>query len=140
GILSTAIAFVLVLLYMGIYYFGAGLIADVALLLNLVLLVGAMAALRATLTLPGIAGIVLTLGMAVDANILVYERIREEQARGRTVGQAVAEGFDRAFTTIVDSNVTTLITALFLGIFGTGSIKGFAITLGLGLIISMFTA
>ena len=116
------------------------MIANVALLLNLVLLVGAMAFLEGTLTLPGIAGIVLTLGMAVDANILIYERIREEQARGRSVARAVGEGFDRAFTTIVDSNVTTFLTALFLYVFGTGAIKGFAVTLSLGLLASMFTA
>ena len=140
GLLSTAIAFLLVLIYMGIYYFRAGMIANVALLMNLVLLVGAMAFLDATLTLPGIAGIVLTLGMAVDANILVYERIREEQARGRSVHKAVSEGFDRAFTTIVDSNVTTFFTALFLLWFGEGAIKGFAVTLILGLVASMFTA
>lgn len=140
GLLSTVLAFLLVLAYMAVYYFLAGVIADVALLLNLVLLVGAMAFLRSTLTLPGIAGIVLTLGMAVDANILVFERIREELKRGRTVAQAVAEGFDRAFTTIVDSNVTTFLTAAFLYVFGTGAIQGFAVTLTLGLLASMFTA
>jgi len=140
GLLSTVIAFALVLLYMAIYYFGAGLIANVALFLNLVLLVGWLAFLNGALTLPGIAGIVLTLGMAVDANILVYERIREEQNRGKSVHRAVAEGFERAFTTIVDSNVTTFITALFLVVFGSGSIMGFAITLILGLLASMFTA
>ncbi len=140
GILSTAIAFGLVLLYMAIFYFGAGMIANAALLLNLVLLLGSLAFLDGALTLPGIAGVVLTLGMAVDANILVYERIREEQNRGKSVHRAVAEGFDRAFTTIVDSNVTTFITALFLLSFGSGSIKGFAVTLILGLLASMFTA
>jgi SecD/SecF fusion protein len=140
GLTSTAIAFLLVLIYMLVYYRTAGLFANVALLLNLVLLVGSMAFLEAALTLPGIAGVVLTLGMAVDANILVYERIREEQARGRSVGRAVSEGFDRAFTTIVDSNVTTFFTAIFLYVFGTGSIKGFAVSLSLGLLASMFTA
>ena len=140
GLMSTLIAFGLVLLYMAIYYFGAGLIANAALLLNLVLLLGSLAFLDGALTLPGIAGIVLTLGMAVDANILVYERIREEQNRGKSVQRAVAEGFDRAFTTIVDSNVTTFITAVFLLGFGSGSIKGFAVTLILGLTASMFTA
>jgi SecD/SecF fusion protein len=140
GLLSTAIAFALVLLYMAVYYFFAGIIADVALLLNLVLTVGAMAFLGATLTLPGLAGVVLSLGMAVDANILIFERIREEQARGRSVARAVGEGFERAFTTIVDSNVTTFFTALFLYAFGTGSIQGFAVTLTLGLLASMFTA
>ena len=140
GLWSTLIAFALVLAFMLIYYLVAGAFADLALVLNLVLLIGAMAFLEATLTLPGIAGIVLTLGMAVDANILVFERIREEQARGRPVARAVAEGFDRAFTTIVDSNVTTLFTAAFLYAYGTGAIKGFAVTLALGLLASMFTA
>ena len=140
GVWSTGFAFLVVLLYMVLYYFRSGLIADVALLLNLVLLVGAMAFLDAVLTLPGIAGVVLTLGMAVDANILVYERIREEQQRGRSIQKAVSEGFDRAFTTIVDSHVTTFLTAIFLYIFGAGSIKGFAVTLGIGLIASMFTS
>ncbi len=140
GLLATLVAFVLVLLFMIAFYLGSGMIANVALLMNLVLLVGAMAFLDATLTLPGIAGIVLTLGMAVDANILIFERIREEQAAGRTLVRAVAEGYDRAFTTIVDSNVTTFFTAVFLYAFGTGSIKGFAVSLTLGLLASMFTA
>ncbi|MBL9085559.1 MAG: protein translocase subunit SecD [Planctomycetia bacterium] len=140
GILSTALAFALVLLYMAIFYRLAGMIANVALLLNLVLLVGAMAFLKSTLTLPGIAGVVLTLGMAVDANILIFERIREELKAGRSTAQAVSEGFARAFTTIVDSNVTTFFTAIFLYVFGSGAIQGFAVTLSLGLLASMFTA
>lgn len=140
GLLSVALAFVLVLVYMAVFYRRAGLFADVALLLNLVLLVGAMAFLKGTLTLPGIAGIVLTLGMAVDANILIFERLREELKRGRSNAQAVSEGFDRAFTTIIDSNVTTLLTAAFLYAFGTGAIQGFAVTLFIGLVASMFTA
>jgi SecD/SecF fusion protein len=140
GITSTVVAFALVLLFMVAFYRWAGVVADLALLLNLVLLVGAMAFFEATLTLPGIAGVVLTLGMAVDANILIFERIREEQAAGRSVPRAIAEGYDRAFTTIVDSNVTTFITALFLYAFGSGSIQGFAVSLSLGLLASMFTA
>jgi SecD/SecF fusion protein len=140
GILSTVVAFALVLAFMVGFYLWAGVVADLALVLNLVLLVGAMAFFDATLTLPGVAGIVLTLGMAVDANILVFERIREEQKAGRTVARAVAEGYQRAFTTIVDSNVTTFITAAFLYAFGSGAIKGFAVSLTLGLLASMFTA
>jgi len=140
GILSTVLAFALVLLYMALFYRAAGMIANVALFLNLVLLVGAMAFLKSTLTLPGIAGVVLTLGMAVDANILIFERIREELKAGRSTAQAVSEGFARAFTTIVDSNVTTFFTAIFLYMFGSGAIQGFAVTLALGLLASMFTA
>jgi len=140
GVLSTAVAFGLVLVFMLAFYLWAGMVANLALVLNLVLLMGAMAFLQATLTLPGIAGIVLTLGMAVDANILIYERIREEQARGRSLVQALSDGYDRAFTTIVDSNVTTFLTALFLYVLGSGAIKGFAVSLTLGLLASMFTA
>jgi SecD/SecF fusion protein len=140
GVISTVLAFLLVLIYMAIFYRAAGMVANVALLLNLVLLVGAMAFLKSTLTLPGIAGVVLTLGMAVDANILIFERIREELKAGRSTAQAVSEGFARAFTTIVDSNVTTFFTAIFLYVFGSGAIQGFAVTLSLGLLASMFTA
>ncbi len=140
GMLSTLVAFALVLLFMLGFYFWAGLVANLALVLNLVLLMGAMAFLQATLTLPGIAGVVLTLGMAVDANILIYERIREEQARGRSLVQAIGDGYDRAFVTIVDSNVTTFLTAIFLYVLGSGAIKGFAVSLTLGLLASMFTA
>jgi SecD/SecF fusion protein len=140
GILSTVVAFGLVLVFMVGFYLWAGVVADLALVLNLVLLLGAMSFFDATLTLPGIAGVVLTLGMAVDANILVFERIREEQNAGRTVARAVGEGYQRAFTTIVDSNVTTFITAAFLYALGSGSIKGFAVSLTLGLLASMFTA
>ena len=140
GLRAALVGLALVIVFMLIYYKGAGVNADVALILNAVLLLGAMAALRATLTLPGIAGIILTIGMAVDANVLIFERIREELDLGKTVRSAVDLGFSRAFATIVDSNLTTLIAALFLFQFGTGPIKGFAVTLSLGILISMFTA
>jgi len=140
GLRAAIVGLILVVVFMLIYYKGAGINADVALILNALLLLGAMAALRATLTLPGIAGIILTIGMAVDANVLIFERIREEMALGKTVRSAVDLGFSRAFATIVDTNLTTLIAALFLFQFGTGPIKGFAVTLSLGILISMFTA
>jgi preprotein translocase subunit SecD len=125
---------------MAFYYRLAGVIADVALVLNVVLLIGALAALNATLTLPGIAGIILTIGMSVDSNVLIFERIREELRLGKPVRLAVDGGYDKAFLTIVDSHVTTLITALVLFLFGTGPIKGFAVTLSLGVTINLFTA
>jgi preprotein translocase subunit SecD len=140
GVRSGLVGIALVMLFMLVYYKGAGINANVALLLNALLLLGAMAAFKATLTLPGIAGIILTVGMAVDANVLIFERIREELALGKTVRNAVDLGFSRALGTIIDSNLTTLIAALFLFQFGTGPIKGFAVTLSLGIIISMFTA
>jgi SecD/SecF fusion protein len=140
GILSIIVAFVLVLVFMVVYYRGSGIIANVALLLNLVMLVGFLAFFQAVLTLPGIAGIVLTVGMAVDANILINERIREERRGGRTLRRAVAEGYDRALSAIIDANVTSIITAIFLYNFGSGPVQGFAITLAIGLMVSMFTA
>ncbi|MGQ0613834.1 MAG: protein translocase subunit SecD [Planctomycetaceae bacterium] len=140
GVLSTLVAFVLVLLIMIAYYRGPGMVANFALLLNLVLLVGVLTWFGAVLTLPGIAGVVLTVGMAVDANILVFERIKEERTKGRTVAQSIAAGYDRALVTIVDSNLTTLITAYFLFQIGSGPVRGFGITLAIGIIISMFTA
>ncbi|KAF0136832.1 MAG: preprotein translocase subunit SecD [Rhodospirillaceae bacterium] len=117
-----------------------GLLADLALLINLVLLIGLLSAIGATLTLPGIAGIVLTLGMAVDANVLIYERMREEYRNGRSVINALDAGFQRALTTILDSNLTTLMAALLLFQFGSGPIRGFAVTLGFGILTSLFTA
>jgi len=129
-----------VVLFMVIYYKGAGLIADIALVLNLLLTMAGLAALDATLTLPGVAGIILTIGMAVDANVLIYERIREELRLGKTPRAAVDTGFDRASITILDTNVTNLIAAVVLYQFGTGPIKGFALTLTLGIIASMFSA
>ncbi|MEM8885340.1 MAG: protein translocase subunit SecD [Planctomycetota bacterium] len=140
GVLSTAIAFGCVLVIMAWLYFGPGLIANLALILNLVLLVGVLSWFEAVLTLPGIAGVLLTVGMAVDANILVFERIKEEKAKGRTIGQAVETGFDRALVTIIDANLTTLITAYFLFQIGSGPVRGFGVTLAIGILVSMFTA
>ncbi|MCK4223671.1 MAG: protein translocase subunit SecD [candidate division Zixibacteria bacterium] len=140
GTTSVIIGFCLVLLFMVIYYKLSGLIADFAVLLNLFFLMAAMAALRATLTMPGIAGIILTVGMAVDANVLIFERIREELRTGKTVRAAIDAGYKRALTAIIDANITTLITAAVLFNLGTGPIKGFAVVLSLGVAISLFTA
>jgi len=140
GIRSTMIAGAMVIIFMVVYYRMAGAIADFALMLNLVCLVGALAGLNATLTLPGIAGIILTIGMGVDSNVLIFERIREELRTGKPVRPAVDAGYDKAFLTIVDSHVTTLITGFALFLFGTGPIKGFAVTLCLGIAINLFTA
>ncbi|MGD9044916.1 MAG: protein translocase subunit SecD [Desulfobacterales bacterium] len=140
GLISMCIGGILVILFMIIYYKGAGIIADVALILNIVLIAGGLAGFKATLTLPGIAGIILTIGMAVDANVIIFERIREELTLGRTPRAAIDAGYDRASLTILDANVTTLIAAVVLFQFGTGAIKGFAVTLSLGVIASLFTA
>jgi len=140
GVRAGVVGLILVILFMVIYYKLSGLNAVFALSLNIVILLGAMAYFGATLTLPGIAGAILTIGMAVDANVLIFERIREELAIGKTVRSAIDTGFSRAFGTIVDSNLTTLIAALFLFQFGTGPVKGFAVTLSIGLLASMFTA
>src|SRR5437773_11791053 len=140
GIRSTLVAGVVVVTFMMVYYRVSGVIADFALVLNLVCLLGALAGLNATLTLPGIAGIILTIGMGVDSNVLIFERIREELRTGKPVRPAVDAGYDKAFLTIVDSHVTTLITGLALFLFGTGPIKGFAVTLCLGIAINLFTA
>ncbi|MGB0733497.1 MAG: protein translocase subunit SecD, partial [Pontibacterium sp.] len=140
GVTSVQIGFALVLIFMAVYYRVFGLLANVALTLNLVLLVAIMSMLSATLTLPGIAGIVLTVGMAVDANVLIFARIKEELKAGLPVQSAIHAGFERAFTTIMDANVTTLLAALILFAMGTGPVKGFAITLSVGIITSMFTA
>lgn len=140
GILATVAALGLVILFMLLFYGRMGLVANVALVLNLVLLLGALAAFQSALSLPGIAGIVLTLGAAVDANILINERIREERQAGKSLHRAIGEGYHRALTTIVDANMTSIITAAFLYLYGTGSIRGFAVSLALGLLISMFTA
>ncbi|MEO6461656.1 MAG: protein translocase subunit SecD [Candidatus Eisenbacteria bacterium] len=140
GIKATWIGSLLVIAFIIVYYRGSGMIAVLALFLNLLLLFAGMAALRSTLTLPGIAGIVLTVGMAVDTNVLIFERIREELRSGKTVRAAIELGYDRAFRTILDAHVTTLISAAFLFQFGTGPIKGFAITLSIGLLANMFTA
>ncbi|MFW6188821.1 MAG: protein translocase subunit SecD [Planctomycetota bacterium] len=140
GLLSLAIAGVLVLTFIGLYYIGCGWVADGALIMNLVLLVGILSILGAALTLPGMAGILLTVGMAVDANVLIFERIREESESGKSVRLALRNGYDRAFTTIVDANVTTLLTAVVLYLVGTGPVRGFAVTLSFGILLSMFTA
>ena len=125
---------------MFIYYRTFGLFANVALTLNLVLMVAVLSVFQATLTLPGVAGIVLTVGMAVDANVLIFERIREELGNGNSPQASIHMGYNRALATIVDANITTLIAALVLFNFGTGPIKGFAITLSIGIVTSMFTA
>jgi preprotein translocase subunit SecD len=140
GLRASAIGFVLLVLAVIFYYRRAGINAVLALLLNLVILLGMMAYFHATLTLPGIAGIILTLGMAVDSNVLVFERIREELREGKAVRAAIENGFTRAFGTIIDTHMTTIISALFLFQFGTGPIKGFAVTLLIGLGASVFTA
>lgn len=140
GLYACAIGFFLVVLFMIVYYKLSGVIADIALLLNLLFVLAIMAGLNATLTLPGIAGLILIIGMSVDANVIIFERIREELAVGKTVRSAVGAGFSRAFLTIMDANITTLITAGILYWIGTGPIKGFAITLIFGIIVSLFTA
>jgi preprotein translocase subunit SecD len=140
GKLAGIIATVLVVVFMILYYRISGVIADFALVLNIVLLIGAMAAINATLTLPGIAGIILAIGMAVDSNVLMFERMREELRAGKTPRSAVEGGYKKAFWTIFDSHVTTLLTAAVLFQFGTGPIKGFAVTLSLGVAINLFTA
>ena len=140
GQIAAVVGLALVIVYMFVSYGLFGLLADVALAVNVILILGALSAIQATLTLPGIAGIVLTMGMAVDANVLVFERIREELRRGRSVMAAIEGGYSRAISTIIDSNLTTLFAALFLYIFGSGPIKGFAVTLSIGIATSLFTA
>ncbi|MEJ2401700.1 MAG: protein translocase subunit SecD [Xanthomonadales bacterium] len=140
GFKSVVIGFILVLVFMAAYYRVFGLVADLALFANLILLVSLLSMLGATLTMPGIAGIVLTVGMAVDANVLIFERIREELRNGNTPQASIRAGYDKAFSTIADANITTLIAAFVLFLFGTGPIKGFAVTLSLGIVTSMFTA
>jgi preprotein translocase subunit SecD len=140
GLLSMLIGGLLVVAFMVVYYKMAGLIADVALVLNIMMIGAGLAGFQATLTLPGIAGIILTIGMAVDANVIIFERIREELTLGRTPRAAIDAGYNRATLTILDANVTTLIAAVVLFQFGTGPVKGFAVTLSLGVVASMFTA
>ena len=137
---SILIAGLLVFLFMAIYYGVSGIIADLALLLNIIFVMGILAALDATLTLPGIAGLTLTIGMAVDSNVLIFERIREELRSGKTIRAGIDAGYSRALWTIIDSHVTSLITAAILFMFGTGPIRGFAVTMFWGVSISMFTA
>ncbi len=140
GTLSVIIGLGIVLVFMLIYYRFSGLIADFALIWNIVLVLAVLASLQATLTLPGIAGLILTVGMSIDANVIIFERIREELRKGKTPKAAVKSGYDRALTTIIDANMTTVIAALVLWQFGTGPIKGFATVLFWGILISMFTA
>ncbi|KAA0258679.1 protein translocase subunit SecD [Deferribacter autotrophicus] len=140
GITASIIGFVLVVLFMAVYYRFAGVIADIALFLNFIIILGVMGMFKATLTLPGIAGLILTIGMSVDANVLIFERIREEVRLGRTALSAIEAGFEKAMSTILDANITTLIAAIVLFQFGTGPVKGFAVTLSIGILASMFTA
>ena len=140
GLLSFLGAFLLVIIYMFFYYSRAGLVADLALLMNVFFIIGILASMGAVLTLPGIAGIVLTLGMAVDANVIIYERVREEVRAGKGMRVAIDEGFKHSYSAIIDGNVTTLITAIVLYIFGSGPIQGFATTLIIGILSSLFTA
>jgi len=140
GFKSVIIGFILVLIFMAFYYRVFGLVANMALTLNLVLIVAVLSMFQATLTLPGIAGIVLTVGMAVDANVLIYERIKEELRNGLTPQAAINSGYEKAFSTIADANITTFIAAIVLYGMGTGPIKGFAVTLAIGIVSSMFTA
>ena len=140
GLMATLIGSLLVILFMIVYYRLSGAIADLALIINIVLVLGVLALFKATLTLPGIAGLLLTVGIAVDANILIFERIREELGTGKTIRLAIDTGYKRAFITIVDTHITGIVSAVFLIMFGTGPIKGFAVTLIIGLLASLFTA
>jgi preprotein translocase subunit SecD len=140
GALACVVGLILVLIAVASYYRLAGVYASFALLANLVFLIGLMSLFEATLTLPGIAGLVLTVGMAVDANVIIFERIREELRAGRAVKTAIATGFSKATWTVLDANITTLITAIILFQWGTGPIKGFAVTLSIGIVTSVFAA
>ena len=140
GIVSMLISAALVVLFMIFYYKASGVVADVALVLNIIITLAVLALFRATLTLPGIAGLVLSVGMAVDANILIHERIKEELRLGKTVRAAIDQGYHRAFSAIIDSNLTTLISGVILYQFGTGPVKGFAVTLSIGILANIFTA
>ena len=140
GFQAITIGFLAVIVFMALYYRVFGLVANVALFSNLIFIVALLSMLQASLTLPGIAGIVLTVGMAVDANVLIFERIREEIAAGERPQNAINSGYEKALSSIADANITTLIAAIVLFAFGTGPIKGFAITLSLGIVTSMFTA
>jgi len=140
GVRASLFGLIFVVVFMLFYYRGAGVNAVVALLLNMILMLAGLIVFQATLTLPGIAGIILTIGMAVDSNVLIFERIREELRTGKTIPSAVEQGFARAFVTIIDTHVTTIISSLFLFVFGTGPLRGFAVTLVLGLLINLFSA
>ena len=140
GVRASLVGLLLVVVFMLVYYRGAGVNAVVALILNMILMLAALILFQATLTLPGIAGIILTIGMAVDSNVLIFERIREELRSGKTIPSAIEQGFARAFVTIIDTHVTTIISSLFLFVFGTGPLRGFAVTLVIGLLINLFSA
>lgn len=140
GMITIVTGFVLILLYMPIYYRMLGIVTDVALVLNMLIVFSALVLFRATLTLPGIAGIILTIGMTVDANVIIFERIKEERRTGRSALAAVRAGFEKSLSALIDANVTTLLTALILLLVGTGPIKGFAVTLGIGVVGSLFCA
>jgi preprotein translocase subunit SecD len=140
GVKASVVGLLLVVAFMLFYYRGSGVNAVVALLLNMVLMLAGLIVFGATLTLPGIAGIILTIGMAVDSNVLIFERIREELRSGKTIPSAVEQGFARAFVTIIDTHVTTIVSSAFLFVFGTGPLRGFAVTLVLGLVINLFSA
>jgi len=140
GLIAGLVAVLAVMTFMLIFYKLSGINAVIALLLNVLILFGALAYFKATLTLPGIAGIILAIGMAVDANVLIFERIKEEAALGKGVMSSISQGFSRAFTAIFDSNLTTIIAAVFLFQFGTGPIRGYAVTLTISLVANLFTA
>ncbi len=140
GKIASIIGMILVCIFMILIYGSFGLIANISLIANLFIIVALLGTIGATLTLPGIAGIVLTIGMAVDANVLIFERIKEESVKNKKIYETIKKGFDRALSTILDANITTLIASLLLFVFGSGPVKGFSITLSLGVIASMFTA
>ena len=140
GVRAAIIGMVAVMIFMLIYYRAAGINADLGLILNLVILLGFLGFSGATLTLPGIAGVILTVGMGVDSNVLIFERIREELRHGKTPSSAVEQGFAHAWMTIIDTHVTTIVSAVILFLFGTGPVKGFAVTLTFGLLANLFTA
>jgi len=140
SILAAIIGILLVMLFMIIIYRLPGLVAAISLAAYVVLVLLVMVATKANLSLPGIAGIILSIGMAVDANVIIFERIKDELKNGKTTGAAMRAGFNRALTAVIDANITTAIAAVVLFIFGTGTIKGFALTLGIGIVVSMFTA
>jgi preprotein translocase subunit SecD len=140
GVMASIVGMLAVMIFMLIYYHGAGINADLALMLNLIILLGCMGFAKSTLTLPGIAGVILTIGMGVDSNVLIFERIREELRAGKAPASAVDQGFAHAWTTILDTHVTTIVSALILFLFGTGPVKGFAVTLSFGLAANLFTA
>jgi preprotein translocase subunit SecD len=140
GLKAAIIGVAAIIIFMGVYYRVSGLVANTALLFNFLLIFAVMSQFQATLTLPGIAGLILTIGMSVDANVLIFERIREELRMGRTPLNAIEYGYEKAFSTIIDANLTTIIAAIVLFQFGTGPVKGFAVTLSIGILASLFTA